>query len=129
MKKKLIATLMTLALLVAVIGEPNVALAKTYQSESGEACVFKGTLKKRRFQNHREEWYTGYELVLKKKIKVVSEFYGKSKEKRLQLFTLDGSEAALKRNAGKKVKIRGKLMTGMTGYYYHKYFIHDAELV
>ena len=108
----------------------TVIQAKTYNADSDKKYSFTGKLEKIKFGLDKKAMNTGYFLILNKKIKVKSEFFGgPTKEKWLQIVVASKSlQKKLKKKLGKKVKIKGKLIPGMTSHYLTKYGILDAVL-
>lgn len=107
------------------------ASARIYSGEQDHTYTFTGKLKKVKFKTGNGSKAVGYALYLKKKIKVKSDFMGGiSKEKRLQINATSASERnKIRRKVGKTIKVKGKIIAGMTGYYFTNYAIFGAKLV
>lgn len=130
MKKRISAMWMVLAISLSCFLNAAVIQAKTYKADTDKTYSFTGRLEKIKFGRGKGVMHTGYFLILDKKIKVKSEdFGGPSKEKRLQIVVETKSlQKKLKKKLGKRVKIKGKLIPGLTSYYLTKYAIVDAVL-
>lgn len=121
---------MAFAISLICLGNVSVSRAKTYNADSNKKYSFTGKLEKIRFGLDKDSLHTGYFLILNKKIKVKSEYFGgPSSEKRLQIVVGTNSlKKKLKKKLGKKVTVKGKLMPGMTRYYLTKYAIRGVKL-
>lgn len=130
MKKRMITVLIVTA--ISLSGFLNVAFsqAKTYNADSNKKCSFTGRLEKIKFGLDKDFMHTGYFLILDKKIKVKSEYFGgPTKEKRLQIVVGSKSlEKKLKKKLRKKVKVKGKLIPGLTSHYLTQYGIMNVKL-
>lgn len=130
MKKRISVMWMVFAFSLSCFLNVTVIQAKTYNADSDKKYSFTGRLEKIKFGLDKNALNTGYFLILKKKIKVKSEYFGgPTKEKRLQIVVGTKTlEKKLKKKLGKKVNIKGKLIPGMTSYYLTKYAILGAVL-
>lgn len=130
MKKRISVMWMVFAISLSCFLNVTVIQAKTYNADSDKKYSFTGRLEKIKFGLDKNALNTGYFLILKKKIKVKSEYFGgPTKEKRLQIVVGTKSlEKKLKKKMGKKVKIKGKLIPGITSHYLTQYAIQGAVL-
>lgn len=130
MRKRSITMWMVFVLFISCFLNMRVSQAKTYNADSNKKCSFTGKLEKSKFGLEKGAMHTGYFLILDKKIKIKSEFIGKTtKENRLQIVVSNQSlKKKLKKKLGRKVTIKGKLMPGMTSHYLTKYAIRGAKL-
>lgn len=130
MKKRVISLLAVFFLLMSSFLNMTVSGAKTYNADAGKKYTFSGKVQKVRFGIANGSCHTGYVLYLDKKIKVKSEFWGKTTEKRVQFVVKSKSmQKKLKNSIGKKVKVKGKLIPGITSHYCANYGILNVKVL
>ncbi|MCR4604886.1 MAG: arylsulfotransferase family protein, partial [Eubacterium sp.] len=96
---------------------------------SSKKYTFSGTVKKVSYKADGKK-KTGYELVLKKSIKVKNKAGKTTTEKRLQIKMKNSSETKkLKKKVGKTAKIKGNLIQGKGSSYFRDYCIKNGVLV
>lgn len=128
MKKRVISLLAVFFILVSSFTNMTVSGAKTYHADSGKKYAFSGKVQKVTFGLANGPYHTGYVLYLDKKIKVNSEYFGKTTEKRVQFVVISKSmQKKLQKRIGKKVKVKGKLIPGKTSHYCANYGISNVK--
>lgn len=128
--KRLLSFILALSLILALV--PLKAEAKTYNGDGGKTYTITGKVVKHKYNlGDGIHKFTSYDLVLTKKIKVKSEFFGgTTKVKRIQINMSKLStknQKKLKKLVGKKVKVTGKFCPGMTAWYCEDFAIEASK--
>ena len=108
------------ALGIIILFSDTSVCAKTYKEE--KVVTLTGTIKKHRQTAANGTRYTGYHLVLDKKIKVRFEKYdGGSYTEQIKKLTVWSSEMPkgfkISQYSGKRVKVKGKIRASLSGWY------------
>ncbi len=123
MKKSLIIAVMLVMVGCLFVGKD--ASAKTYKADKNITNTFTGTLKRESYKTSVGAQEYGYVLTLKKKIKIKGDIYTKT-IKKLQL---NGDYDDFLKNVGKKITVKGSLVTCPSHYYCTEFVVFNAKIV
>ena len=126
--KKIVATVLLTFYCCSQMNSIN--FAKTINVDKNPIMTFIGTIHKHKATAANGKKYTTYDLVLAKKQKFKSEWWGTTTEKRIMLNNANLSSKYKKLlKEKKKVKVTGEVIVGQTGWYCEDYAVLVKEVI